>query len=87
MKENQEKPLSSNNLKTTEPLSTFEEDFIIISEFSEIVGPMVLEIYPPESSGSFDLQSFVLKIHTSDHQAKSNSGLFGEDAQVVKKMK
>jgi hypothetical protein len=43
-----------------------------------------LQTIPPNGTGDFDVDRFVLKIMSVDHQAKSgDSGVFGEDTQVV----
>lgn len=43
-----------------------------------------MQTIPPEGSRGFDVDRFVLKIMSVDHQAKSgDSGVFGEDTQVV----
>ncbi|XP_043945524.1 guanine nucleotide exchange protein SMCR8 [Protopterus annectens] len=72
----------------------FVKDFILISEFSEQVGPQPLLTFPddPKVCGSFDLNYFSLRIMSVDYQAsfvghppgsaypKLN---FVEDSQVV----
>ncbi len=62
---------------TTAPTSTileptFLNDFILISEFSELVGPVPLSVIPEGGEGKFNLNDFVLRIMAVDYQNKSN---------------
>jgi hypothetical protein len=65
--------------------SSFDGDFIIISEFSEQVGPVPIDIIPDwNSAGTFDLNTFVLKIMAVDFQSKSNDPQsYLKDSQVA----
>ncbi|CAB1350382.1 unnamed protein product, partial [Coregonus sp. 'balchen'] len=58
----------------------FTKDFILISEFSEQVGPQPLLTIPddPKVFGTFDLNYFSLRIMSVDYQAS-----FVEDSRVV----
>ncbi|XP_072124823.1 guanine nucleotide exchange protein smcr8a [Mobula birostris] len=47
----------------------FEKDFILISEFSEQVGPQPLLTIPDNARGNFDLNYFALRIMSVDYQA------------------
>ncbi|XP_060696797.1 guanine nucleotide exchange protein smcr8a [Hemiscyllium ocellatum] len=47
----------------------FEKDFILISEFSEQVGPQPLLTIPDNARGNFDLNYFSLRIMSVDYQA------------------
>ncbi|KAL6073495.1 Guanine nucleotide exchange protein smcr8 [Balamuthia mandrillaris] len=64
---------------------SFYDDFICISEFSEIVGPVPLLCLPSDKAkGNFDLEKFVIRIMAVDYQNKSSDpGTFMEDTQVV----
>ncbi|XP_030634879.1 guanine nucleotide exchange protein smcr8b [Chanos chanos] len=71
----------------------FHKDFILVSEFSEQVGPQPLLTIPPgaKACGSFDLNNFSLRIMSVDYQASSSSPggcsnpklNFIEDSKVV----
>ncbi|XP_051558745.1 guanine nucleotide exchange protein smcr8b [Myxocyprinus asiaticus] len=71
----------------------FKKDFILISEFSEQVGPQPLLTVPPETKacGTFDLNHFSLRIMSVDYQTcLTGSGgcsspklNFVEDSKVV----
>jgi hypothetical protein len=69
--------------------ASFDADFIIISEFSEQVGPVPIDIVPRwddgwDAAGTFDLNSFVLKIMAVDFQSKSNDpASYLKDSQVA----
>eukprot|EP00003_Mantamonas_plastica_P001025 TRINITY_DN1076_c0_g1_i2.p1 TRINITY_DN1076_c0_g1~~TRINITY_DN1076_c0_g1_i2.p1 ORF type:complete len:744 (+),score=241.92 TRINITY_DN1076_c0_g1_i2:853-3084(+) len=62
---------------------TFEQDFIILSEFSEQEGPIPLLVVPQGAEGRFNLNSFVLRIMAVDYQQKTEAGLAPEDTQVM----
>lgn len=64
---------------------SFDGDFIIISEFSEQVGPVPIDIIPDwPAAGTFDLNTFVLKIMAVDFQNKSNDPQsYLKDSQVA----
>mgnify|MGYP001068183038 CR=1 FL=1 len=63
---------------------SFTEDFICISEFSEIVGPVPLFCIPENATGNFNLEKFVIRIMAVDYQNKAqDAGTFMEDTQVV----
>ncbi|XP_078273730.1 guanine nucleotide exchange protein smcr8a isoform X3 [Rhinoraja longicauda] len=49
--------------------ATFLKDFILISEFSEQVGPQPLLTIPDHARGNFDLNYFSLRIMSVDYQA------------------
>eukprot|EP01104_Vermistella_antarctica_P014190 TRINITY_DN4428_c0_g1_i1.p2 TRINITY_DN4428_c0_g1~~TRINITY_DN4428_c0_g1_i1.p2 ORF type:complete len:915 (-),score=187.27 TRINITY_DN4428_c0_g1_i1:3716-6460(-) len=62
----------------------FLDDFIVISEFSEQVGPVPLLVIPDGAQGTFDLNAFVLRAMAVDYQNKSTDVLGAvEDTQVV----
>ncbi|KAI5090257.1 guanine nucleotide exchange protein smcr8b [Silurus meridionalis] len=73
--------------------SSFVKDFILVSEFSEQVGPQPLLTIPDKSKacGSFDLNHFSLRIMSVDYQATFAGPAFSghpklnfvEDAKVV----
>uniref|UniRef100_A0A673KTR5 Smith-Magenis syndrome chromosomal region candidate gene 8-B protein homolog n=1 Tax=Sinocyclocheilus rhinocerous TaxID=307959 RepID=A0A673KTR5_9TELE len=82
----------------TTPWSTmsganFKKDFILLSEFSEQVGPQPLLTVPPETKacGTFDLNHFSLRIMSVDYQTSLTSLAgcgslklnFVEDSKVV----
>lgn len=64
---------------------SFSGDFIVISEFSEVVGPIPLFVIPEwGAEGTFNLNSFVLKIMAVDTQNKSNDPqTYFKDSQGV----
>ncbi|XP_064628612.1 uncharacterized protein LOC135488102 isoform X2 [Lineus longissimus] len=64
--------------------AAIEEDFIVIAEFSELEGPKPLISIPNNSNNDgFDLNSFVLKIMSVDHQSTTSKFCMPRDAQVV----
>ncbi|XP_067298234.1 guanine nucleotide exchange protein smcr8b [Pseudorasbora parva] len=73
--------------------ANFKKDFILLSEFSEQVGPQPLLTVPPETKacGTFDLNYFSLRIMSVDYQTSlaSSAGCsslklnFVEDSKVV----
>ncbi|XDV14571.1 hypothetical protein PO909_014804 [Leuciscus waleckii] len=73
--------------------ANFKKDFILLSEFSEQVGPQPLLTVPPETKacGTFDLNYFSLRIMSVDYQSSlaSSAGCgslklnFVEDSKVV----
>lgn len=63
---------------------SFSEDFVCISEFSEIVGPVPLFCIPENATGNFNLEKFVIRIMAVDYQNKAqDAGSIMEDTQVV----
>ncbi|XP_074653677.1 guanine nucleotide exchange protein smcr8a-like [Tubulanus polymorphus] len=61
-----------------------EKDFVTIAEFSELEGPKPLITIPKEENSNFDLNAFVLKIMSVDHQSVSSEKFaMPEDTQVV----
>ncbi len=63
---------------------SFDGDFIVISEFSEKEGPVPLQVIPDKGEGTFNLNSFVLKIMAVDFQNKSNDPQsYLKDSQAV----
>ncbi|CAB3386535.1 Hypothetical predicted protein [Cloeon dipterum] len=63
-----------------------EEDFIVFSEFSEVVGPYPLLTVPPHihDETEIDMNNFILKIMSVDYQANpSGQFILAEDAQVL----
>ena len=63
---------------------SFTDDFICVSEFSEIVGPVPLFCIPESGKGSFNIEKFVIRIMAVDYQNKScDPGAFVDDTQVV----
>lgn len=63
---------------------SFTDDFVCISEFSEIVGPVPLFCIPDKGTGNFNLEKFVIRIMAVDYQNKTqDAGSIMEDTQVV----
>ncbi len=69
--QNKQQSASKENLNHREP--SFTHDFVLISEFSELEGPVPLFIVPELSATQirFNLNDFVLKIMAVDYQNKS----------------
>ncbi|KAM3863524.1 guanine nucleotide exchange protein smcr8a [Diretmus argenteus] len=87
-------PLTNSNPWAKTSYAKFTKDFILISEFSEQVGPQPLLTIPddPKVCGTFDLNYFSLRIMSVDYQASfvghpPGSGYprlsFVEDSRVV----
>ncbi|KAK2833761.1 hypothetical protein Q5P01_017650 [Channa striata] len=87
-------PLADTNPWAKTSYAKFTKDFILISEFSEQVGPQPLLTIPddPKICGTFDLNYFSLRIMSVDYQASfvghpPGSGYprlsFVEDSRVV----
>ncbi|TNN55647.1 Smith-Magenis syndrome chromosomal region candidate gene 8 protein [Liparis tanakae] len=87
-------PLVDSNPWAKTSYAKFTKDFILISEFSEQVGPQPLLTFPdePKVCGTFDLNYFSLRIMSVDYQASfvghpPGSGYprlsFVEDSRVV----
>ncbi|XP_035036470.1 guanine nucleotide exchange protein smcr8a [Hippoglossus stenolepis] len=87
-------PLADSNPWAKTSFAKFTKDFILISEFSEQVGPQPLLTIPPDPKvcGTFDLNYFSLRIMSVDYQASfvghpPGSGYprlsFVEDSRVV----
>ncbi|XP_070779917.1 guanine nucleotide exchange protein smcr8a [Enoplosus armatus] len=87
-------PLADSNPWAKTSYAKFTKDFILISEFSEQVGPQPLLTIPddPKVCGTFDLNYFSLRIMSVDYQASfvghpPGSGYprlsFVEDSRVV----
>lgn len=87
-------PLVDSNPWAKTSFAKFTKDFILISEFSEQVGPQPLLTIPddPKVCGTFDLNYFSLRIMSVDYQASfvghpPGSGYprlsFVEDSRVV----
>nr|XP_057906443.1 guanine nucleotide exchange protein smcr8a [Doryrhamphus excisus] len=87
-------PLADSNPWVKTSYAKFSKDFILISEFSEQVGPQPLLTIPDDSKvcGTFDLNYFSLRIMSVDYQASfvghpPGSGYprlsFVEDSRVV----
>uniref|UniRef100_A0A1A8V707 Smith-Magenis syndrome chromosome region, candidate 8a n=1 Tax=Nothobranchius furzeri TaxID=105023 RepID=A0A1A8V707_NOTFU len=87
-------PLADSNPWAKTSYAKFTKDFILISEFSEQVGPQPLLTIPdePKICGTFDLNYFSLRIMSVDYQASfvghpPGSGYprlsFVEDSRVV----
>ncbi len=78
--------LSSANLLPPPTPSRADGDFILLSEFSEIAGPVPLLTYPPGGGQLFDRNGFVLRVMAVDFQNKaaapSMPGLARQDIQV-----
>ena len=82
---------ASNNLNPppvdpkTQKKESFAGDFIVISEFSEQVGPVPLYVIPEwGAEGTFNLNGFVLKIMAVDFQNKTNDPQsYLKDSQVA----
>ncbi|XP_022100716.1 guanine nucleotide exchange protein SMCR8-like isoform X2 [Acanthaster planci] len=67
---------------------TFDEDFVLVCEFSELEGPKPVMTIPKDASGDFDLNDFALKIMAIDYNATNivrSGGMFSlvEDTGVV----
>jgi len=69
--------------KSTKQEASFVDDFICVSEFSEIVGPVPLFCIPENAKGSFNIEKFVIRIMAVDYQNKGDPGAFVDDTQVV----
>lgn len=48
------------------PQSTFDKDFILLSEFSEMVGPKPLFTIPMDFRSKFNLNTFAVRIMSVD---------------------
>jgi hypothetical protein len=61
------------------------KDFIVLSEFSEQVGPVPVLVKPEKGAGLFDVSSFSVRIMSSDMQRSLSGGsfAFSEDTQVI----
>lgn len=59
------------NLEAQSPKRSFPADFILLSEFSELEGPVPLQVIPEGGSGKFKSGDFVLRIMAVDHQNKN----------------
>jgi hypothetical protein len=51
---------------------TFLSDFILVSEFSELEGPVPLFTVPEGSQSNFNVNNFVLRVMAVDYQNKSS---------------
>jgi hypothetical protein len=47
-------------------------DFILLAEFSEVDGAVVLGTFPPKILESFDTDTFIKRVLASDHTSKKN---------------
>lgn len=65
-----EKGSHHQSLKSLQPL--FTKDFILISEFSELEGPVPISVIPEGVHGGFNLNEFVLRIMSSDYTNKNS---------------
>jgi hypothetical protein len=90
-------PLLNGSAIVNEP--SFLRDFVLISEFSELEGPVPLVVMPEGGEGKFNINDFVLRIMAVDYQNKGNDlgmyiflgcdlltcllASFSEDTQVV----
>ncbi|GAB1607391.1 guanine nucleotide exchange protein SMCR8-like isoform X2 [Argonauta hians] len=63
------------------------QDFVMVTEFSELEGPKPLFVQPSEGIGQFDVNAFAVKIMSVDHQPPKNISCNNfsllEDKQVV----
>jgi hypothetical protein len=62
------------------------DDFILLSEFSEIHGPVPLLTYPHGAGQMFEKDKFVLRIMAVDFQKKTDRaslGMVAQDVQIV----
>jgi hypothetical protein len=68
----------------TEPQKR-SRDFILVSEFSEHVGPVPVMVKPEGGAGLFNTSSFSVRIMSSDMQRALTGGCFSfsEDTQMV----
>jgi hypothetical protein len=64
---------SVTRINTTEP--NFLSDFILVSEFSELEGPVPLFVIPEGSQGRFNINDFVLRIMAVDYHNNKNSDI------------
>eukprot|EP01089_Gocevia_fonbrunei_P013417 TRINITY_DN3447_c0_g1_i1.p1 TRINITY_DN3447_c0_g1~~TRINITY_DN3447_c0_g1_i1.p1 ORF type:complete len:244 (-),score=58.89 TRINITY_DN3447_c0_g1_i1:28-759(-) len=73
------------NVRQEEQGGSFTEDFICVSEFSEIVGPVPLFCVPADDAfGKFNLERFVIRIMAVDNNQKNcETGSLMEDTQAV----
>ena len=51
---------------------SFSTDFLVVSEFSELEGPVVLSVYPEGASANFNLNHLVLRIMSVDNQKSAD---------------
>ncbi|XP_064404897.1 uncharacterized protein LOC135350111 isoform X2 [Halichondria panicea] len=74
---------NSSAQKAKNSIKHLNQDFIILSEFSEQVGPVPIQLIPEDGNrGKFDASQFSVRIMTSDYQSSSGK-LVGEDTQVL----
>ncbi|XP_036370221.1 guanine nucleotide exchange protein SMCR8 isoform X2 [Octopus sinensis] len=63
------------------------QDFVMVTEFSELEGPKPLFVQPSEGIGHFDINAFAVKIMSVDHQPPKNilcnNFTLMEDKQVL----
>lgn len=59
------------------------QDFVMVTEFSELEGPKPLFVQPSEGLGNFDINAFAVKIMSVDHQPPKNGFTLIEDKQVL----
>ena len=62
---------------------SFEEDFVVVGEFSEREGPIPLMVLPPDGGGGFDTSGFVVRTLAADYQRSSDPCSPPADSQVV----
>jgi hypothetical protein len=64
--------------------SAAADDFIVVSEFSEHQGPIVVQVIPESMAAVLDLSEFVVKIMAVDvNKGSDELGKFNRDSQVV----
>ncbi|KXJ14395.1 guanine nucleotide exchange protein smcr8a isoform X2 [Exaiptasia diaphana] len=65
--------------------TTFEEDFILITEFAENEGPRDVLTLPSNGGGSFDKNAFALHVMSVDFQSQNRNAEFSitDDTQMV----
>ncbi|XP_048577864.1 guanine nucleotide exchange protein smcr8a [Nematostella vectensis] len=66
------------------PRAAFEEDFILIAEFSENEGPRPVLTIPSEGGGTFDKNAFAVHVMSVDYHAQERNTAFSvaEDTQL-----
>lgn len=74
-----------NNMKAQEQCPCTRQDFIILAEFSEVMGPIPLLTIPlhAEEVTGIEINNFIMRIMSVDYQANPSQSVFCEDAQVL----
>src|SRR3989338_2048308 len=65
-------------------MKVLQPDFICISEFSELLGPVVTELIPNVQNKNINLDDFVVRIQAADWQNRGSMELNeSPDSQVI----